>query len=93
MNTVVSQALATGLPTLVTAHSGLPEQVLDGRNGAVAPEADPAALAERLLWLLENAERWPEFSRFGRAHVLAHYDEKRLIDRQVEDYLRLRDSR
>ena len=86
MNTVVSQALATGLPVVVTRHSGLPEQVVDGRNGAIAEEGDPCALAEMILLLLEHPERWPEFGRFGRNHVSAHYDAQQLIDRQIADY-------
>lgn len=89
MNVVVSQALATGLPVVVTAHSGLPEQVLDGVNGLVAPENDPAALAEKILCMLGHPENWPNFGRAGRAHVRANYDATKLIDRQLEDYQRL----
>jgi colanic acid/amylovoran biosynthesis glycosyltransferase len=89
MNVVVSQALATGAPVLATNHSGLPEQVIDGRCGVIAREGDPADLAEKLRWLLEHPERWPEFGRAGRAHVAANYDSARLITEQLEDYHRL----
>ena len=89
MNVVVSQALATGAPVLTTNHSGLPEQVIDGRCGLVARESDPEDVAEKLRWLLEHPERWPEFGRAGRAHVEAHYDSVKLITQQLEDYRRL----
>lgn len=89
MNVIVSQALATGLPVVATAHSGLPEQVLDGKCGVIAPENNPAALAERLRWMIEHPDRWPEQGRAGRAHVMAKYDGKRLMDQQLADYLRL----
>ena len=87
MNVIVSQALATGLPVITTTHSGLPEQVLDGKNGRVVPEGDAVALAEVIVYLIEHPELWPEYGRFGREHVLNTYDSRKLIDRQVEYYL------
>ncbi len=92
MNVVVSQALATGLPVIVTKHSGLPEQVLDGINGFVTPENDPAALADKIICLIENAQSWPKLGQAGRAHVKANYDSKALMDRQLADYRRLINS-
>jgi len=89
MNVIVSQALATGLPVITTNHSGLPEQVLDGKNGAIVSEGDFEALAEVILFLMEHSELWPEYGRFGRTHALENYDSKKLIDQQVEYYLGL----
>jgi len=89
MNVIVSQALATGLPVITTNHSGLPEQVLDGKNGRVVPEGDVVALAEMIVYLMEHSELWPEYGRFGREHILNTYDSRKLIDRQVEYYLSL----
>lgn len=86
MNTIVSQALATGLPVITTHHSGLPEQVLDGKNGAVVPEGDFEALAEKILFLMEHAKLWPEYGRFGRAHIAENYDSKKLVNRQIKYY-------
>jgi SAM-dependent methyltransferase len=86
MNTIISQALATGLPVIATNHSGLPEQVIDGNNGFVVPEGDFHALADSILLLMENDELWPEMGRFGRSHVEENYDSKKLIDRQLECY-------
>ena len=92
MNVVVSQALATGLPVVVTKHSGLPEQVLESINGFVTPENDPAALAAKIICLMENPQSWPRLSRAGRTHVKANYDSKVLMDRQLADYRRLINS-
>lgn len=86
MNTVVSQALAAGLPVITTRHSGLPEQVLNGVNGFVVPEGDFGALAEAIIRLAEHPEVLPGFSEAGRRHVKAHYDSATLIDRQIELY-------
>lgn len=89
MNLVVSQALASGLPVVATAHSGLREQVIDGVTGAIAPENNPSALAEKILALLDRPATWPALGRAGRAHIDAHYNAQKLIDRQLEDYRRL----
>ena len=86
MNTVISQAMASGLPVVTTRHSGLPEQVIDGKNGAVVEEGDSDALAERLVYLIEHPEIWPSYGRFAREHALENYDSKKLICRQIHHY-------
>jgi colanic acid/amylovoran biosynthesis glycosyltransferase len=86
MNTVISQAMASGLPVVTTRHSGLPEQVIDGKNGAVVEEGDSDALAERLVYLIEHPEIWPAYGRFARERALENYDSKKLICRQIQHY-------
>lgn len=89
MNTVISEALATGLPVIATRHGGLTEQVVDGRNGFLVDEGDFRALAERLVYFMEHAEEWPAMSDSARRHVLAHYDASKLIERQIDLYREL----
>jgi glycosyltransferase involved in cell wall biosynthesis len=86
VNTVVSQALATGLPVITTRHSGLPEQVVDGKNGFLVDEGDYRALAERILAIAEHPELLPAMSEQGRKHVERHYNASTLIERQIEAY-------
>lgn len=86
MNTVVSQALAVGLPVITTRHSGLPEQVTDGENGFLVDEGDYAALAERILDLLAHPELIRDFSEQGRKHVAQHYNAASLAERQIDAY-------
>jgi glycosyltransferase involved in cell wall biosynthesis len=50
--TVAVEAAASALPAIVSAHSGLPEAVVDGETGFVVPEGDAAALAARIAELL-----------------------------------------
>lgn len=89
MNTVISQALATGLPVITTMHSGLPDQVKDGKNGFLVKEGDYQALAEKIVYMIEHPEHWREFGMFGRKHVLEHYDSKKLIEKQIGFYDRV----
>ncbi len=89
MNTVISQALATGLPVITTRHSGLPDQVIEGRDGFLVEENDYEALAEKIIYFSEHPELWPAMARFGREHVFKNYDSKILIERQISFYERL----
>ena len=45
---VVPLALAAGRPIVATNVGGLPERVLEGENGALAPPRDPAAFADAI---------------------------------------------
>lgn len=86
MNTVVTQALATGAPVITTRHSGLPEQVIDGENGFLVGEGDYRALADRILAIIENADQLPRMSEQARKHVEQHYNAATLIERQIRAY-------
>ena len=85
----IVEALAWGLPVLSTLHSGIPEVIQDGESGFLVPERDTEALAEKLEYLIEHPELWPEMGRKGRKYVEEHYDIDKLNDRLVEIYQRL----
>jgi glycosyltransferase involved in cell wall biosynthesis len=50
----VLEAMASGLPVVVSENTAGPEIVTDGVNGYVVPIRDPAAIAERLRELYED---------------------------------------
>ena len=83
------EAMAVGLPIISTRHSGIPELVQDSISGFLVPERDVDALAEKLGYLIEHPEIWPEMGRSGRAYVEASYDINKLNDRLVEIYQEL----
>jgi len=83
---VLQEAQARGLPVLATDHGPFPESVVPGRSAFLVPERDVAALAERLAYLVERPEVWPEMGRVGRAYVEEKYDIRRLNRRLVELY-------
>jgi glycosyltransferase involved in cell wall biosynthesis len=47
---VVVEAMATGLPALISEHVGAKEVVTDGESGWRVPANDVEALAERMQW-------------------------------------------
>jgi colanic acid/amylovoran biosynthesis glycosyltransferase len=86
---VLLEAQAYGLPVVATHHNAFPETVADDRSGFLVPEKDVDALADKLMYLIEHPEIWPEMGRAGRAHVEANYDINKLNDRLVEIYRKL----
>ena len=65
------EAQAAGLPVVSCAIRGVPEVVLDGRTGLLAPALDEAALAERIRALLVDGERRRALGRGAAAYVAA----------------------
>ena len=53
---VVPEALAAGLPVLVSDRVGAAELVQEGKNGWVVPAGDAGALAERMLDAVRNRD-------------------------------------
>ena len=51
---VVLEAMACGLPAIVSEMVGAREAIEEGRNGWVLPVADAPALARRMHWCVEN---------------------------------------
>lgn len=56
------EAMACGLPTVVTDVPAIMEWVVDGENGLVVPRGDFAILAEKLIRLLQDEAMQRDFS-------------------------------
>ncbi len=69
LGTSVLDALAMARPVLATAAGGIPEMIRGGEHGLLVAPADPAALADSLLWLLEHREQAAALGRAGRLRV------------------------
>jgi glycosyltransferase involved in cell wall biosynthesis len=64
-----AEAMACGLPVVVTDVADNRAWVQDGVNGFVVPVKDPKLLAERIVYLLRNVEMGKEFGRAGRTVI------------------------
>jgi glycosyltransferase involved in cell wall biosynthesis len=66
------QALATGLPAVVTKAGALPELVTHGVNGYLVPPGDPQVVSQAALKILTNPQLAYRFGlvslEVGRAH-------------------------
>ena len=75
---VLMEAMAVGLPVISTYHTGIPELVQDGQSGFLVPERNVDALVERLEYLIEHLEIWPQLGQRGRAIVEEKFNIERL---------------
>jgi len=83
---VLKEAMAMGMPVISTLHSGIPELVENGKSGFLVPERDVEALADRVAYLMDHPERWPEMGAHGRKCIEKYYDINRLNDTLLEHY-------
>jgi glycosyltransferase involved in cell wall biosynthesis len=65
---VIPEAMAAGLPMVLTAVGAIPDLVRDGEDGFLVPPRDPAALADRMNRLLDDEPL--------RARMAAHVRER-----------------
>ncbi len=93
----VLEAMAAGLPVIVSAVGGLPEIVHDGETGLLIPPKDPEALAQSLARVLEEPGLAQGLGQKARQQVLKKYSLERLgqvvnaaYDELVETKLRRR---
>lgn len=86
---VLQEAQAMGLPVLSTLHNGIPEGLLDGKSGFLVPEKDVEALAEKLNYLIDRPEEWPQMGKAGRQYVENRYNITNLNNQLVEMYRQL----
>ena len=63
------EASASGLPIVSTRHGGIPDVVLDGETGYLVDEGDIQGMADRIVQLAGQPERWTAFGMAGRKHV------------------------
>jgi len=72
--TVLLEAMATERPVVSTSISGIPEIVVDGETGLLAPPGDPPALAAALAALIDQPARAAEMGRAGRRRAERLFD-------------------
>jgi glycosyltransferase involved in cell wall biosynthesis len=84
---VILEAMASGLPVVASAISGIPLAVADRRTGRLVPEGEPAALAEALLELLRQPETRRAFGAAGRARAVSELTWDAVAARYREGYV------
>jgi len=63
---VVLEALACGVPVIVSENVGGKDAVVDGENGFIVPARDPEAIAERIRHLYDNPALLTRMQRRAR---------------------------
>lgn len=85
----VLEAMAHGLPCVVSQAGGLPESVLDGDTGYLCPPADAPFFARRLCQLLEDPALRTRMGQAGASRAGACFSEAAQERKLMDVYQRL----
>lgn len=70
------EMVATGIPVVSSFHCDIPEVVLHGQTGWLAPERDVDGIVAAIRQWLANPDHWDSMVRAGREHVERNYASK-----------------
>ena len=70
------EAMAAGMPAVVTKFGGPSESMRDGKEefGILTDPSDPGELSSAMLFLLSNSEVWDKYARAGYKRVVSTYN-------------------
>ena len=79
------EAMAAGLPVIVTDSPGCADFVREEDSGWIVPPGDPGALAEKMTAVLQSAEARSDLSARSYRRA-AQFDWPMVVDRYLEVY-------
>lgn len=85
----VSEAMAQGVPCIVTNVGGLPELVDHGRCGLLVPPRDAGAIREAVRTLAADPERRRRLGLAARAHIEGPFHFRHTVEKTLALYRRL----
>jgi colanic acid/amylovoran biosynthesis glycosyltransferase len=83
--TVIMEAMAASLPVISTNVAGVPEMVIDGETGVLAPPDDAGATAKAMARLLRDNGLARELGARGREHCATRFS----LEKNVQDLRKL----
>ena len=83
------EAMSLGKPVVATAVGGIPEVIIPGRNGLLAPAGATQLLAALTSALLANPPAAAEMGRQGLADVIARYHTRDRVRAIEQTYLEI----
>lgn len=83
---VILEALACGTPAICSNLGGIPEQVVDGKNGCLVPPGDAAAMARAADELLAQPDRLRDMRAFAASDARGRFDVNHMAERYERAY-------
>lgn len=83
------EAMACGIPSVVTRVGGNPEAINEGENGFLVSSEDDQAAADRLLFLLRNPAKAALMGEAARAVVQTRFSSQTMVEQLLDVYREL----
>ncbi len=83
---VILEAMAQSKPVIATSVDGVPEVVIDGKNGLLYPHQDDEKLAAQLLTLLTDKEHAASLGEAGRQFVKTNFSHDQFVTNIINLY-------
>ena len=83
---VLLEAMLSGLPVVATRVSAIPEIVVDGETGLLAPPGDAAAVASSLGQLLDDVELRQRLGASGLARARKEFSVQNMVEQTIRVY-------
>ena len=81
---VCLEAMSTGRPLITTDVPGCRETVDHGKNGFLVPPRDATSLAERMIWMIENADALEYMGKESRRICEEKFDVRKVNMKIIE---------
>ena len=83
------EAMAHELPVVGTEVGGIPEVIVPGETGVLAPPCDGAALAGSIRPLIESEDLRERMGRASRVRIVRHFHEADMVRKTLDVYRQL----
>lgn len=86
---VMQEAMSQGLPIIITPNTGGEDLIKEGETGFLVPIRSPEAIAEKIIWFLNNREKIPAMGKMAQDVASSYTWEKygTNILREITAYL------
>jgi glycosyltransferase involved in cell wall biosynthesis len=89
LGTSLLDAMACAKPVVATTAGGMPEVVVDGETGILAPPRDHEAMADAIVLLLRDRARRSRMGQAGEARVRERFSSERMVENTLAVYQRV----
>ncbi|NJW51648.1 glycosyltransferase family 4 protein [Salinimicrobium oceani] len=90
---VIYESFYHGVPVVSTNVGGIPEVIDDKVNGLLSDPHDQIALAENLLFLMDNPQVIPNFAKISKERVEKHFTSQIMASKTLLEYKKATNGR